>query len=119
MKKKKETSTKLKAQIIQALLDKKGTEVVELDLRDLDSAVADYFIVCHGESTTQVGALADGVYKDVKDNLLLFPSGTEGKENGNWVVLDYFDVVVHIFHREARQNYQLEDLWSDALFVEH
>lgn len=119
MKKKKAASEKLKKQIVEAILDKKGNEVIELDLREIDSSIADFFIISHGDSNTQVSAISDAVYKTVKDEMELLPAGTEGKTNANWIVLDYFDVVVHVFHRESRQYYQLEELWSDALLVEH
>lgn len=115
----KSSSSELKKVAIDAILDKKGLEVIELDLRNLTDAVADYFIVCHGSNTTQVGAIANSVYKEVKDKLGLLPKGQEGKTNAQWIILDYFDVVVHVFHNETREYYQLEELWSDAVSVEH
>lgn len=114
----KETKT-LKDLVIEALKDIKAEEIIELDLRSLDESVTDFFIICHGTSQTQVNALADSVFKKVKDELSLFPKAQEGKESGNWVILDYFDVVVHIFHKEAREYYQLEELWNDAKAVEY
>jgi ribosome-associated protein len=119
LKKNKSNSDQLKKIIIDAILDKKGHEVTELDLREVDSSMADYFLLCHGDSTTQVNALADAVYKKVKDELGVLPKGTEGKQNATWIVLDYFDIIVHIFLKETREYYQLEELWSDALLVEH
>ena len=118
-KKDKSSSSELKKIVVEAILDKKGLEVIELALTKLTDAVADYFIVCHGTNTTQVGAIADSVYKDAKDKLSLFPKGQEGKANGEWIILDYFDIVVHVFLNETREYYQLEELWSDALSVEH
>ena len=118
-KKQKSASLELKKIVIDAILDKKGHEVMELDLTNLTDAVADYFIVCHGDSHTQVNAIADAVYKKVKDELNLMPKGQEGKKNAEWIILDYFDVVVHVFYKETREYYQLEELWSDALAVEH
>lgn len=118
-KKQQKSSDELKKIVVDAILDKKGNEVLELDLRNLEASVADYFIVCHGNSTTQVAAIADNVYKEVKDKLGIFPKGLEGKGNAQWIILDYFDVVVHVFYNETREYYQLEELWSDALAVEH
>lgn len=118
-KKQKSASLELKKIVIDAILDKKGHEVMELDLSNLTDAVADYFIVCHGDSHTQVNAIADAVYKTVKDELDLIPKGQEGKANAEWIILDYFDVVVHVFYNETREYYQLEELWSDAVTLEH
>jgi len=115
---KKETKL-LKNLVIEALKDIKAEEIIELDLRKIDEAVTDYFIVCHGTSNTQVSALSDSVFKKVKDELSIFPKAQEGKVSGNWIILDYFDVVVHIFHKEAREYYQLEELWNDAKTVEY
>lgn len=116
---KKNSSDELKKVVVDAILGKKGHEVIELDLRNLTDAVADYFIVCHGNSSTQVAAIADFVYKEVKDAVGILPKGMEGKANAEWIILDYFDVVVHIFFNETREYYQLEELWSDAISVEH
>jgi len=115
---KKETKL-LKNLVIEALKDIKAEEIIELDLRKIDEAVTDYFIVCHGTSNTQVSALSDSVFKKVKDELSIFPKAQEGKVSGNWIILDYFDIVVHIFHKEAREYYQLEELWNDAKTVEY
>lgn len=109
----------LKDLIVEALLDLKGENVLTLDLRKLDDTVTDYYIVCHGNSNTQVAALSDAVYKKVKDQTGALPKAQEGKASANWVILDYFDVVVHIFYKEAREYYQLEELWSDAKTIEH
>ncbi len=118
-KKNQSNSEELKKVIINAILDKKGEDLVELDLKDLSDSVADSFIICHGNSNTQVGAIANSVYKDVKNKLGLLPKGMEGKGNALWIILDYFDVVVHIFYKETRNYYQLEELWSDAMAIEH
>lgn len=119
MKKASKKTNSLKQNIIDAILNKNGNNVLEIDLREIDSSIADFFIVCSGNSSTQVNAIAENIYKQVKDNLDELPKGTEGKENANWIVLDYFDIVVHIFQNETREFYQLEELWSDALFVEY
>lgn len=120
MKKKKTSSETLKKVIIDSILDKKGKEVIELDMREVDASISDYFLLCHGDSTTQVSAIADSIYQNVKGELGLLPNkGIEGKQNATWMILDYFDVVVHVFLKETREYYQLEELWSDALTVEH
>lgn len=100
--------------IVRSIQDVKGSSIVILDLRKLPEAVADYFIVCHADSTTQVKAIADRICQNVKDELDDSPWHKEGFENLEWVLVDYVHTVVHVFHREQREFYQLEDLWSDA-----
>lgn len=119
MKKLKKETKILKDLIVEALLDLKGEEVLTLDLRKLEETVTDFYIVCHGNSHTQVAALSDAVYKKVKDEIGLLPKAQEGKASAHWVILDYFDVVVHVFYKESREYYQLEELWSDAKTEEH
>lgn len=118
MKQKSEDKNLLKDVVLHALFDKKAKDVVCLDLRKIEEAVADYFIVCHGESTTQVNALADNVSFEVKKQLNENALSTEGARAAEWVLVDYGDVVVHVFHRDKREFYQLEDLWSDAVLTE-
>lgn len=105
--------------IVDAIQDVKGKNILKLDLRKLDASPSEFFIVCEGESTTQVKAISGKVHKRVKDELSLMPNHTEGKESGQWVLVDYFNVVVHIFYPEARKFYELEDLWSDAEITEY
>jgi len=105
---------KLKKIIIKSLLDKKGHDLVILDLRQIKNAVCDFFIICHGTSTTPVTALSDAIEMNVKKNSGLYPSFKEGHTNAEWIILDYFDVVVHIFQEKARDFFQLESLWADA-----
>ncbi len=105
--------------IVDAIQDVKGKNVLKLDLRKLESSPADYFIVCEGDSSTQVRAISGKVNKRVKDEMFLMPNHTEGKDNGEWVLVDYFNVVVHIFYPEARKFYELEELWSDAEITEY
>jgi ribosome-associated protein len=109
-----QSSMDLKDAIIEAMLDRKAQDIL-LDLRDINESVADFFIVCHGESTTQVGGIAENVYHEVKDKTAQFPNSTEGKKSAQWVIVDYGDVVAHIFHKDVRDFYALEDLWSDAV----
>lgn len=104
----------LEETIIDAILDKKGEQVVSLDLRKIGDAVADIFIICHATSKVQVKAIADNIDKKVKQNLGENPWHCEGFENFEWVLLDYVNVVVHIFMKAKRDFYQLEELWQDA-----
>jgi len=100
--------------IFEGILEKKGKEVVNIDLGKLDYAACDNFIICHGDSVTQVRALADSVEEKLADNLKIRVSHREGVENARWILLDYGNTVVHIFLKEARDYYKLEDLWGDA-----
>ncbi|MBL4715614.1 MAG: ribosome silencing factor [Bacteroidetes bacterium] len=104
--------------IIEAIQDKKGKEIKLVDLRSVSGAICDYFIICHGESSTQIQAIAESVEKRVKINLNEFPYSKEGIENSEWILLDYVDVVVHLFRRETREFYGIEDLWGDAEITE-
>lgn len=100
--------------IVEAIDDKKGTNIVSLDLRALDGAITDHFIVATAENTVQTGAIADGVEEAVEKALGRRLLRTEGKQTGQWVVMDYGEAMVHIFQREMRDFYALEDLWADA-----
>ena len=107
-------STYLSEIAIHGIQEKKGNDIVRLDLRELNSSVSDYFVVCNADSATQVKAIADSVedeiYKQTKTN----PWRKEGLDNAEWIILDYFDIVVHIFKTEKRDFYGIEDLWGDA-----
>lgn len=105
--------------IVDSILDIKGKKIVKIDLRDLDDAPADFFIICEGDSSTQVKSIADNVHLRMKQEGGYMPSHFEGQQNASWICLDYFDVVVHVFYRETRSFYELEDLWSDATFTEY
>ncbi len=104
--------------IVSIIQDKKGKDIVSLDLRKIPEAIADYFVICHGESTTQTRAITDHLEEEVRKQANIKPFHIEGRSNGEWCLLDFGDVVVHIFQREKREFYQLEDLWSDAV-IEH
>ena len=100
--------------IADAMLEKKGQNVVSLDLKKIGTAISDYFIVCSPESTTNVLAIAD----NVEDRMIEMASRkvvrSQGRENAFWIILDYGDIVVHIFQNQYRDFYRLEDLWADA-----
>ncbi len=100
--------------IIDSIQDIKGKRIVKLDLRELDEAPTDFFIICEGESTTQVKAIADNVSFRLKKEAGIPASHVEGTNHSKWVLVDYFITVLHVFYPEAREFYQLEELWSDA-----
>lgn len=115
MKKKAGTSDeKLLEEIIEAIKEKKGKKIVSIDLRGIENSVFDFFVICHGTSTTQVSAIADNVEFRPKDKLGIKPTHTEGMQNAQWVLVDYSGIVVHIFLEEQRIFYRLEDLWADG-----
>jgi ribosome-associated protein len=100
--------------IIAGIQEVKGNEIIYLDLREIKHAIADYFVVCHGNSHTQVDAIARSVEKETETILNESALHIEGRGNSEWVLMDYGDIVVHIFHKDARPFYALEDLWADA-----
>lgn len=105
--------------IIDGIDDLKGEDIVSLDLTEIDEAVADYFVLCSVDVKVQVKAIADHVVQKVKEKTKETPWHIEGYENSEWVILDYFDIVVHIFIKDLREFYQLEDLWHDAKLKEY
>jgi len=112
-------STTISDLIVDSIQDIKGKNILKMDLRELDGAPTDYFIICEGESSTQVGAIAGNIIKRIKEELGMKPSHVEGKEMSSWVLVDYFDIIVHVFYPETRQFYEIEDLWSDAVTTEY
>jgi ribosome-associated protein len=111
---KKETSENLFEIIIKGIQEKKGKDIVSLDLRKLGNSVSDYFIVCHGNSNTQVLAIADSIQDEVQKATGVKPWHKEGMVNAEWILLDYANIVVHIFQETQRQFYKIEKLWADA-----
>lgn len=105
--------------IVDAIQDIKGKRIIKLDLRKLYDAPTDYFIICETESNVQARAITDSIYRKVKENLQITPSHIEGGLQSTWIVMDYFDTVVHVFQRETRAFYELEDLWSDGGTTEY
>ena len=102
----------------QALDEKKGTDVKILDLRNLQSAPAEYFVIASGNVPSHVCALCDHVHETIKKATGLNPSKVEGYSNAEWVLMDYFDVVVHIFYQSRRDFYRLDQLWEDGQVVD-
>lgn len=107
-------STSISELVIYGIQEKKGNDIVRLDLRNIHCSVADYFVVCHAESSTQVKAIAHSVEEEVFKAFKLDPWRKEGLQNADWIILDYIDVVVHIFKTDKREFYGIEDLWGDA-----
>lgn len=105
--------------IIEGIHKKKGKEVVSLDLTKIENAVCKYFVICHGDSNTQVDAIADSVEETVREMAGEKVWRKEGKTNATWILLDYADVVVHIFQKAYRDFYKLEDLWADAKLLKY
>jgi ribosome-associated protein len=99
---------------IFGIQEKKGNEIVRLDLRNVFSSVTDYFVVCHADSSTQVKAIANSVEDEIYKATREEPWRKEGLQYGEWILLDYIDVVVHIFRTDKREFYGVEELWGDA-----
>lgn len=112
---KKDYSSKLCDAIVEGMQQNKAQNIVILDLRNTPGAVCEYFIICSGESTTQVDGISNTVTRHTRTELQEKPWHIEGKTNSEWVLLDYVDVVAHIFYKDARKHFDLEDLWADAI----
>lgn len=114
MKKRQEETELLLKSVLKGIIEKKGLNVLKIDLKKLENRVTDYFVICHGNSTTQVDALCDSVEDTVRAETGEKPWHVEGLDNCFWVLLDYGNVVVHIFLEEYRNFYSLESLWADG-----
>ena len=112
-------NSKIFKTIIKAIQDKKGENIVSLDLRKIPEASADFFIVCQASSTTQVKAICDFIEDEVQVKCTEAPYKHEGRQALQWVLIDYVNVVVHIMHPEARNFYKLEEMWSDGVLQLH
>jgi len=100
--------------ILSGIEDVKGKEITILDLRDIENTVCDYFIICEGTSNTQVNAIVNSIQKKVSKEIKDNPWHVEGSDNAEWVLIDYVNVVVHVFQKHIRQYYDIESLWGDA-----
>ena len=107
-------SSKIFKTIIAAIQDKKGENIISLDLKKIHEAAADFFIICEANNTTQLKAIADNIEYEVKHKCEEYPYKSEGKATAQWLLIDYINVVVHIMHPESRKFYRLEEMWSDA-----
>ena len=100
--------------IIEAIREKKGHEIVTIDLTGVENSICDCFIICHGDSVTQVGAIAESIEKKMKEEASIRAHHVEGLRNSQWVLIDFFDILVHVFQEEFRSFYKLEELWADG-----
>lgn len=106
------------ATIVEGIEDVKGQHINILDLREIENTVCDYFIICEGSSNTQVNAIVNSVQKKVSKILKDNPWHVEGSDNAEWVLMDYVNVVVHVFQKHIREYYDIESLWGDAKMTE-
>ena len=111
-------SEKLSQAIVMGMQEKKGSEIVIMDLRKVKNAVADFFVICSGGSDKQLEAIADSIDEMVEKMMAQSPWHVEGKSNKEWMLIDYIDVVVHLFKKDSRTYYALERLWGDAVITE-
>mgnify|MGYP001325454112 FL=1 len=100
--------------IVEGMQENKANEIVVLDLRELDGAITESFVICSGDSDTHVDGISNSINRYVRKNLKEKPWNIEGKTNSDWVLLDYVNVVGHVFYKEKRSFYDIEELWSDA-----
>lgn len=105
--------------VVEAMQEKKAKKIISLDLTKINNSVTNYFVICHAPSKTQVDAIYDNVIKVVREQCETKPMNKEGVENAEWILIDYFDVVVHIFLEDIRSFYHLEDLWADSFKKEY
>ena len=112
-------NSKIFKTIIRGIQDKKGENIVSLDLRKIPEAVADFFIICEANNQPQIRAISDFVEEEVKKKCQETPYHYEGKQNLQWVLIDYVNIVIHIMTPETRKFYKLEEMWSDAPLEEH
>ncbi|MCH2231037.1 MAG: ribosome silencing factor [Crocinitomicaceae bacterium] len=100
--------------IVEGMQENKAHDIVVLDLREIDSAVCDFFVICSGESSTQVDGISSSVLRHTRKEIGEKPYRTEGKKNSEWVLMDFVSVVAHVFYKDTREFFDLEDLWADA-----
>ena len=108
------SSDVLSGWVVDGMLEKKASDVILLDLRDVKHAIADYFVICSGNSDTQIDAISESIEKEIHKHVKQNPWKREGQQNKEWILLDYVDVVAHVFNKEKRKFFGLEELWGDA-----
>jgi len=111
------SSEELAQLVVKGMQERKATNIVVMDMRKVKNAFTDYFVVSSGSSDTQVEAIAESVDKEVWEATRNNPRSTEGKANREWILVDYYDVIVHVFKKDRREFYKLEELWGDAEFT--
>jgi len=114
MQKRKASADELIALILHGIEEVKGLDINILDLREIDNTVCDYFVLCNGTSNTHVKAIVNSIQKTVSKAIHDKPWHVEGSENAEWVLMDYVNVVIHVFQKHAREYYDIEGLWGDA-----
>ena len=112
-------NSKIFKSIIHAIQEKKGENIISLDLRKIPEAVSDFFIICQASNTTQLRAIADFIETDIKEKCGEIAYKHEGRQAQQWILIDYVNVVVHVMLPEPRKFYRLEEMWSDAPMLEH
>ncbi len=117
-KKKDPDSEKLCKAVVKGMQEKKASDIVVMDLRQVKNAIADFFVICSGNSDKQLDAISDSIDDEVSKSIKENPWHTEGKSNKEWMLLDYITVVAHIFKKDRREFYELEKLWGDAKITE-
>jgi len=118
-KKKQNDSEYLADLVVKGIQEKKGRDIISMNLMDIPNAVSNYFVLCHGTSKVQVESIAESIEETVRKATKGKPWHKEGFENAEWILLDYVDVVVHVFQEETRTFYNLEKLWADAKIKEY
>jgi ribosome-associated protein len=103
---------------IQGIEEVKGNQIILIDLKNITSRICDYFVVCHGDSSTQVSSIAESIERETKKATNEKAWHVEGKLNGEWVLVDYGNFIVHVFHKETRDFYSIESLWGDAILTQ-
>jgi ribosome-associated protein len=112
-----DASEEMVSWVVKGMQDKKAQEITVLDLRKVDNAFTDFFVICSGTSDTQIDAIADSVDKEVWGSGKIHVRAVEGKANREWILMDYYDVIVHVFLKDKRAFFKLEELWGDAKFT--
>lgn len=114
-----ETTTDILPSIIEGIRDRKGRKITIVDMSELDTAAARRFVICEGTSTQHVAAVADSIREYLLEHIGVKPYNYDGYGNSTWIVIDYGDTLVHVFLRETRDHYALEELWSDAVITDY
>lgn len=114
-----ETVTDILPSIIEGIRDRKGRKITTVDMSDIDTAAARRFVICEGTSTQHVAAVADSIREYLLEHIGVKPYNYDGYGNSTWIVIDYGDTLVHVFQRETRDLYALEELWSDAVITDY
>ncbi len=110
-----ESARELVNAVVEGIQEKKGVNITVLDLTSVENTISSFFVICDGDSNVHVDAISDSIEEYVRKKVEEKPYHIEGRENAQWILLDYFDVVVHVFQRSARSFYNLESLWADGV----